>query len=341
VLEKTGQELLRIKTPESLFSSDPSAAKKEFLLLAKRWHPDRNSEKESKLVFEHINDLFESAKRKQANGIWELPNILSLKDKKSKTHTIKYKKKSAFELGAMYVGDQYVTYEVTLKHKALFDNYVTTAKSFSYASDRMKTEVGRYLPHVAETIETNDNLYAVINKTEDLLLLRDVLEYFHGRMPVKQAMWIQSTLQNVLCYLQFAGLSHNDISLDTYFISPQYHSGALLGGWWYTTKYAKPMKIVPSRSYSFMSTITKTNKISSGALDSELIRAIGRELLGDKAGIGLAKNSGVPEPISSFLMSVAPNDHIQDYAAWRKALDKSFEKRYEKLALTSTDLYGP
>ena len=265
---------------------------------------------------------------------------MSLKDKKGKTRTIKYKKKSAFELGAMYVGDLFVTYEVSLKHRALFDNYVTTVKSFSYASDRMKTEVERYLPHVAETIETSDNLYAVVNKTDDLLLLRDVLEYFHGKIPIKHAMWVQSTLHNLLCYLQYAGLSHNDISPDTYFVSPKHHSGALIGGWWYTTKYTSHLKIVPARSYAFLSPITKANKITTGVLDSELVRAIGRELLGDKAGIRLAKNSSVPEPVSSFLMSVAPKDHVQDYTEWRKVLDKSFEKRYEKLTLTSTDLYG-
>jgi hypothetical protein len=265
---------------------------------------------------------------------------LFIKNKNGKNHTIKYKKKHLFELGTMYVGDLFVTYEVPLKHRELFDNYAVTVKSFPFASDRMKTEAERYLPHLVETIETSENLYAVTSKTDDLLLLNDVLEYFHGRIPIKHVAWIQSTLHNLLCYLQYAGLSHNDLSSFTYFVSPKHHSGALLGGWWYTTKYTKPMKIMPSRSYSFLTPITKANKIATGALDSELIRAVGRELLGDKARIGLAKNSSVPEPISSFLMSVAPNDHIQDYAAWRKALDKSFEKRYEKLTLTSTDLYG-
>jgi hypothetical protein len=204
----------------------------------------------------------------------------------------------------------------------------------------MKREAERYLPKLKEKIETKDNLYLVIEKTEDLLLLRDVFSFFHNKMSIKHMAWVQSTLQNLLCYFQYAKIAHNDVSLDTYFISPKHHSGALLGGWWYSARYNETLSTVPARTFTLMHPGMRASKKADGALDSELIRAVGRELLGDKAGVSLTKDGSIPKQISSFLLSVAAKDHIDDYSTWRKALSESFDKRYERLELTSTDLYG-
>jgi hypothetical protein len=150
-----------------------------------------------------------------------------------------------------------------------------------------------------------------------------------------------SGLHNMTCYLDWADLSHNDISLDTYFISPKYHSGALLGGWWYTSKIGNKIIAVPNRTYQYMPMEVRKTKISSIKTDLELIRAVGRELLGDVTGTRLKQNEDIPKPLINWLVLPSPTGSaIKDYTLWQKVLTDSFgPRKFVNMEVAAEELY--
>lgn len=339
---RTAEHLLRITRPEELFAGDADKAKQQWRELAKQWHPDHNaSNPRAPEVFAHISNLYDAAVERISKGVWEAEGLLKLKTKSGSALSITYARQLPFELGQMFVGDDHVTYLVDAAHERLFDNAVRITKSFKYASDRMEKEVSRYLPGSVGTFALSDGRLGMrVPKTPDLLLLRDVLTYFDNAVDPKHVAWIQNTLHNLSCYLSWAGLVHHNIGLDTYFISPEFHSGALLGGWWYATKKGAPLSQLPKRTFDYLPWKIRTDKKAHPHTDLELIRATGRELLGDVTGVRLFSN-GTPKQIATWLQDASKLNAVDAYSQWGEVLKSIYgARKFIKLSLNATTLYA-
>jgi hypothetical protein len=75
--------------------------------------------------------------------------------------------------------------------------------------------------------------------------------------------------------------------------------------------------------------------------DLELVRAIGRALLGDITGVRLARERGTPPAMIDWLRLPASADPIEEYRTWRtQVLHDSFgARRFVELPLTQSDIY--
>lgn len=176
-------------------------------------------------------------------------------------------------------------------------------------------------------------------KTPDMLRLRDVLSFYGGALPDRHAAWILSRLYNLACYLDFSGLTHNAISLENWFISPQSHKGALLGGWWYTVPRGEPMLGVPESTYTVLPPQVRIDKRGSVRTDLECIRGVGRELLGDRTGSRLM-TSNVPRAFIEWLRGAPADTAYQEYTRWERVLTKSYgRRRFVAMDLDSKTLY--
>lgn len=338
---KSATEILKITEPGELFS-DPDNIRSEYRDLARSYHPDLNSgSKEAQEVMTHINKLYQKGLTMIDSGNWVTPNLIRIRCKDGKVREIHYQVCYPFELGMMYISNRIVAYFVESKHKSLFDNAKKIISNFRYANDKMKQEVSKYLPSIIDSFETNEGkLVMVIGKTADVLLLRDVLKWHKGQLSDRHVAWIQSTLHNLACYIDYAKLSHNAISADTYFISPEHHSGLLLGGWWYCVPQGNKMISVPSATYAVMPPSIKRDKIGSIQTDMELIRALGRELLGDRNGTRLSDIKAAPEPMINWLRGATSDKAVSDYTTWQKVLDDSFgSRKFVEMKLTADMLY--
>lgn len=335
----TAEQILAISRPADLFSCDTAEAKKKYHALAKEWHPDVNNSFKADLVFSHIKKLYDKALEHIELAVWEDSSHVAITTKSGVKYSLPYQRKHDFELGVFYVGLVHVTYMIDAKHKALFDNFLKTIKTLKFSGDRMKEEFNRLLPHNYAPFEMKDGRFGLqIPKTPDMLLLKDVLEHY-GQMDPKHVAWIQSRLLNISCYLKYTDLAHNNIALDTCFISPEHHSVALLGGWWYTAPRGQILSQMPARTFNLLPWDVRSKKKASTKTDRELIRALGRELLGDLHGIKVHKET--PTEMLSWLRSVSTSDSIEEYGMWNQVLDKSFGKRkFTVMDLSSKDIYG-
>jgi len=334
-------KILNMKEPGELYSGNPDTIKEEYANLAKAHHPDKNGNTdEATEAMAKINDWYQLSLELIKDGKWMTPGVIKLSAKDNKTYEVKYRVAHDFELGKMYIGNTVVLYLVNNLHKDLFDNTSKIINGFTFASSDMKEEVSKYLPKILAKFETKDDqLGIVIQKTPDLFLLKDVLEYFDGKVPDRHVAWILSSLYNITCYMDYAKLSQNAISLDTYFISTKYHSGSLLGGWWYSVPQGEKMLGVSEKVYSVMPPQVKSKKSGNIQTDLEAIRLIGRELLGDKNGTKLA-SMGIPQPFIDWLRGVSSTKALKDYSDWREVLNKSYgERKFVELNIDDKEFY--
>lgn len=319
--------------PESLFSA-PAAVKDEYRALVKKWHPDAGG---NAVVFDRIAKLYDLAAEKIARGEWHKPGVLDLSTA-TKAYTVRYQKRHVTETGETYIAKTIVAHALKTDFSDLVHNAEKIIGGFKFASAGMKTEVSRYLPSPRASFEASDRRFMVMQKTEDLILLRDLLAHVGGKLDPKHVAWVVSSLLNLACYFEYAGITHNAIGLDTYYISPEHHSGALLGGWWYAARTGARMTALPARTTRLAPVDVVTKKIADHRTDLALIRATALELLGNPSWLDLEKQ--VPKALSKWLRYASSGSAVDDYRDWMRVLKESFgPRRFTELKIKASDIY--
>jgi len=329
--------------PERLFRGGIEDVKKAYRLLAMKWHPDRSADAGALAVFQHIGRMFDQAEQRIARGDWPCSRAVRFAAVDGKTWEINYVRRHRFELGSMYVAANVVAFEVDAAHADLVGGAERTIRDLRYADASMRAQIARHLPAFpfAGAFQTETAYLVVMRKTPELLLLHDVLEHFGGRMDPRHVAWVVSSLLNLCCYFQYAGITHNALSPDTCFISPLEHSVAVLGGWWYAARSGERMAAAPARTLEWAPHDLLDTRQADVRTDLELVRAIGRELLGDIRGMRLARESGARAAMIDWLRLPASNDPIEEYRTWRtQVLHDSFgARRFAVMPLTQSDIY--
>jgi hypothetical protein len=328
-------------SPERLFGGSAADIKKTFRLLAMKWHPDRSSEAGAHRVFQHIKGLYDKAGERMAA---RQGGQLQLAAVDGKAYEINYLRCHRFELGAMYVAGSVVAFVVDLAHVDLVERAERALQGLDYASEKMRQQIAPHLPACpfAGAFRTADAWVIVMRKTPDLLLLRDVLEHVGGRLDPRHVAWVVSSLLNLCCYFEYAGIAHNALSLDTCFLSPPDHSVAVLGGWWYAARLGERMAAAPASTLAWAPHGLLERKRADIRTDLELVRAIGRALLGDIGGSRLERDGAAPQAMIDWLRLPASRSPIDEYRTWRtQVLHDSFgARRFAELPLTQSDIYA-
>lgn len=336
----SAEAILSLAEPECLFSG-PGTIKDEHRALAKRWHPDHNADRRATEVVAQINRLYDEAQRRVASGTWQTPGLLELEGVDGKVRRIRYRRKHAFELGEFVYGDTALAFVVRGEFADLFENGRKRIAGLKYRDAAMDKEMSRFLPKVQAVFETKDGRSVMVQeKTPDVFLLRDVLAALNGKIDAKHVAWVQSAMHNIACYLEFAGLTHNGIGIDTVFVSPQFHSALLLGGWWYAAPFGSRLNAVPAATHAHAPMDILRDKRAQYRLDLAMLRVTGRQLLGDASGMMLA-GSDAPAPMRDFLRRPTTGSAREDYALWASTvLPASFgPRRFVKLDLSASDIY--
>lgn len=292
-------EILAIKTPEKLIGRDQSYWKTKFRDLMMAWHPDHCKDPKANEVFIHIRSLCDMAEAKIAHGMWGL--------------TITKK----FAIGFETAGRERIHFAITENNKALYENGIDFMQRLSKANYKKRLgEFKEFLP--VQILTDEDNLRVTVMKDPAYVPLREVVDKLGGKLEPRHVAWIMNRLYSIACFLHLENISHQDISLDTVYISPEKHQAALLGGWWYACTFDARVSRIPQRTFNLLPWEVTRKKIASEKTDLDLIRAVGREMLGD---------GDAPAPIKQWLKEVSTQDAFEEYTKWELVLEKSFGKR--------------
>jgi hypothetical protein len=319
--------------PELLFKN-PAKLKDEWKALLKKWAPRRSDDDPS--IAAHINALYQKAEVKIAAGLWETPGLWTLQGREEE-YNIRYLRKHEFELGRLYIARERVFFAVRADHVDLFRNGVNRIKGLAFGSDKMRESFQRCVPTIEREVVTADTCLLVVRKAPDLILLRDVMTHLKGAIDPRHVAWIQNRCHNMGVYLDWQGLVHGAIGPDTVWVDPTHHSVALLGGWWYARHIGEPIKYLPAWAHAVAPPETKRDKMATAKLDQELIRAQGRELLGDRGGTRMTG----PEPMRQFVRMPSGGTALDGLHDWdAKVLPAAFgPKKFVPWPLTADQVY--
>jgi hypothetical protein len=342
----TADEILAIPetAPERLFAGpDADAIKKVVRSLSMKWHTDRNTDPRAGAVFDRVQKLSDAATGKLAAGTWETPGLLRITSTAGAAYELRYASKLTVDVGTMYVGRTAVGFDITSDNLDLLQNAERQLAGLSYANDTMRGEFARYFPEVSCKVDTPTGAMLILSKTPDVLLLQDVLAHYQGKMPPRHAAWVISRLLNIACYLERQGkVAHNAIGPDTVFISPKHHSACLLGGWWFTTGLGERLLAAPQRMVLSAPPDVLQKKVGDTRTDMEMIKALGRELLGDATGVRLANDSAVPPALVDWLQLSTHQSAVATYREWqeRVLIDAFGARKFVEMNITHDTLYA-
>lgn len=332
----TAEQILALTEPERLYPNDAVAAKDRFKALAMDWHPDRNKHTLASKVMSHIGELYQKALERIEAGTWSEPGVFSFVGD-GKVRRIRYSAQHDFELGRMFIGNKLATFLVGNKHEDLVLRGLRAVGSIRYPDKKWKTDMEPFFPKVEKicAAPAHNAQAIIVKKDEDAILLKDLIKHLGGEIDPKHVAWIISSLLNLCAFLSVTGVSHNGLSPDTVFVSPKNHSGFLLGGWWYSAEFGKPLRTVPRYTFDLMTSVERSLKVAGPRLDLECVKAIGRDCIGLKA------LNSLPKPYIEFLKLPASSKPIDEYEQWVKVLKDSYgARRFIKLDVTPSAVYG-
>jgi hypothetical protein len=334
-------QILKAKKPGDIFSNNASKIKDEYKSLVKRYHPDVNKSPNANEVFQKINELYEQGLKDIESDKWERKNFVQLNKKDGKKVQIVFLSHTAFELGEMYVCDTHLIYIFNNDKKKYYDNMLKRLENISYMNGEMEKEFKRYLPSLETTYETMEgNFVAVFKKTVDVYPLKNVLDALGGELEGRHIAWIMSRLSNLCCFLKYNNLVHNGLTIDNCFISPEYHSILLLGGWWYTVGTDEKMIGMTKEVYDFVPISSKESKIASPISDLESIKNIGRILGGSGNPRIFSMKTDIPKPLRDFLVKGAGNDAYKEFSEWDSVLTEAYGvRKFIPLLVTKNQIY--
>lgn len=347
VLTLSDSQILAINKacPEKLFSGEESAAKNELRRLRSKWHPDRASTADVdryEAVTRHVNILYDIAIEMLSNGTWRGAGQLLIDASDGRQYKFKYLRSDAFELGNVYLGASFIVYFIVDEYADLVriaQDHME--KNFKFADGPMEMEHRKSLPRLTNLIQAKKGYYIVLSKDPAYIRLSDVLEHFDGKLDERHAAWIVSRLYNLSCYLKLAGLVHADIAPRNIFINPAQHYAALYGGWWYARRENERLVALPPRTIAFGPAL-RDDKTATASINSELIKATGRECLGDIVGSKLLTMK-YPQALVSWLRSPGGDRHpFDEYSTWlNQVLKNSYgARKFVELKLQPEDVYS-
>ena len=345
VLALSGSQILAMHEPEMLFSK-PTLIAERYHQLARRWHPDTGGDHD---VFAHINTMHEQAEKLIESGTWRGPGEFAF-TADGKTYALKYFKSFEFELGHAYLSRSYVAYligkdniDFAEQARRIIEGLRTPNATIrrddtkSKAFDTVMKTMDGYLPKLQHYYTTSDGAAVLmIDKPADLIRMRDLRDHCGGSLDGKHVAWMVSRMLHHASYFEYAGLTHNDFSMDTLFVCPEHHTVCVLGGWWYAIPAGEKLKGLPQRTFNVVPGDVVRTKLASLRTDVELTKLTGRELLGDANPLHLTDKDIRPQ-ILNWLRIAAGDSAQQDYNTWRERV--LGPRKFTKLLISATDVY--
>lgn len=324
---------ISLNTPGFLFGdADLDEVKRA---LTKMWHPDRNKDPNAEEVMRHVALLLKAAREQQEKGTYSLPGMLRLQaESLVGKQTVEFRYKDHFDTlpGHCYWGETTVLYtmEHVLAPLIMLAGQAVIRNTWNHPS-KLTKDFQKYLPDVIRPIDTSNTNALAIRKTPEVIPLRRVYDYYRseGGIPARHIAWMMSSLLNTCCFLEHTGTAHMGLCVDHLWVSPEHHSILVLGGWQYAGPVGVAHPAMMRRCFPYLTPEVRKSSRTDVRSMLNLVRAVGRDLLGDISGISLMTmhEAKCPGAMLEFFTDSPKATAIEDYTEWGRVLDRAFGPR--------------
>ncbi len=330
---KSEQEIMAASRPEDIFTMDLEVIAEEKEAYLEAFKPKEYRKVKDYVITKKVLLLYSQAIAKmEGSSTSEECRIVNIKSIKGEDYKIHYMNHSSFRLGEMYLTKEYVIYIVKGEYKKYYENYIEKTKHYSKPDKRIWNMVQYMVPNVVKNFECEDGSFAIfIKKPCEMYSLREILEYFDGKLRPEYVASILTRLYYFTCYIGLVEMNHNALMVDNLFFAPgrEVEEGesytvqdmrivGVFGGWFFTTYLEEKMQGVPKEVYAVMPEECKKRGYSSFEVDELAIKSLAKELLG-------AEMKDVPEPFLNWVNSnKIARDAYEEFCNWKKVIKSSF-----------------
>jgi hypothetical protein len=340
---QTAEQILAIAPiyARELFSGDEKAVKSQFKKLVQLWHPDHNPAKNAAEVFQHINELKSVALRQLGSKSIPLGRERLYEAAAGTKSRFSYLVQHVGDLGDILISSKSLVYEIANAYQDVTEAEVDAVANLSYADDKMRDEISRYMPKLTRRLTLVDKDVLFFERPADTILLTDLVRHFDGKIPAVHVAWIVSAALNLACYLGWAGRVHGAISQETLLICPSKHSVMLVGGWGYSCATKTRPNVLPRRTTSQVPRLAIAGEVATPKVDIDLIKATAQEILGAPGGTGLKMMADIPDPLIDWLLSPSSDNAVAEYKGWMETLHRAFgQRRFVDMKVVPADVYA-
>lgn len=338
---KSADEILSASKPRDIFTMNPDTIEQEKDEYIMRFKPQDYSTIENFMVTQKVILLYRQAldELDDSRVSEEIRYSFTIYSKSGKTYEVHADYAYKAKIGDMYVTEKNVVFVIPPKNKRYYENYIEKAVSYPKLNEDAWKNVEYMLPFVYKHFEDEDGngIIVVTKPCKKMYPLREIWNYFGGRLSPEYVASIMTRLYAFVSYLGIIGINHNGITMDNLFFAPgrtieegkdytveDMRIVGVFGGWFFATRNNEMLMGVPSDVNEIMPEDCKNTRYSSFEVDELSIKRLARELLGDSSGENL---EGIPEPLADWINSKdIQKNAYKEFHAWEKARDLSFSE---------------
>ena len=264
----------------------------------------------------------EQERKNKAEAFWEKARQQSFECADGKTIEIKYMHRYTDKDAEIYVARRNIIFHFSASKAKYAEAFRRNVSFIDYPSADTRS-LSDFFPKVngGYVLEDGSSIL-VINKDEDEYPLR-----IFGALHPKHVAWIISRMENLCCVLEYNGIVHPEINVDTLYINPYTHQASLYGNWWKTGK-----------NNDFNYTKSGILKMQDNLIGLRNTAAV---LLGfEKAG-RVKSSKVIPSALADFINKPPKTNAYEDFECWDKALIDAFGKReFTAFETSDEDIYN-
>lgn len=340
-MKRNANEIMSAKKPSDIFSMNPDTIEQEKDDYIKQFKPKAYNTIQNFLIQQQVALLYQQALNQLKKGGKDVSNsnFLVVNDISGNTFEFCYHYSSDIKIGTMYVTDKNIIYIINKKYEKYYKNYIAKTKHFPKLDKKIASIVEHMLPNVTKHFEANTGDFAIIlNKPcQNIYPLRELLNYFEGKIEPEYVSSMLSRLYYFVSYLDLIGIAHNGITIDNLFFAPgkTVEEGAsftvddmrivgIYGGWFFSTYSHEKINGIPKEVHEILPDEVKLHGYSSFKVDELSIKRVARELLGDCLG---KKLENVPKSLINWVNSNSIHiNSYEEFKAWNEVIIQSFGK---------------
>ncbi len=267
-------------------------------------------------------DKDKAARKKKAEKLWEKADTEKFVCKDGTEIEINYMHRHMTDGVEVFTARRSIAFLFSESERYKAEKFRKNVSMLDYPSADTK-HLSNFFPNIIGGFDLNNGgRLLVISKDEDEYPLR----LFSG-LDGRHAAWIISRMENLCCVLEFSGLVHSALGIDTLYINPYLHQANLYGGWWMAGR---------QNSFSADRKMILTDKTDLSAL-----RTAAANVLGFVSRKDVSSCDSIPQALKDFIVEEPYGDAYDDFGYWDKMLIKAYgERKFIDFNTDDEKVYG-